>query len=325
MATVDGPIHTAVNTATQGFRLQPASSVAARAAASHLLLSRWGLEHMLNDATHARPDFNDAIRAQTKDKVAEANEALMASAHMLTFTPVEKTFLNQPLGSVAEGHAEAMAAMVELEGRWESFGVLLWSLGLIPSAPAHTHRFEMPQLLGATGIVPAKKESIERFLSQAHTLRPEPQLVAELNKAEAWYWRARAQVLLSLKQAIDDPSCDTKDNLTKLPKALKDMAKKIDVSILYATSRGLQDGLIDEAVGDDFGIPDAAQAGQGKPGWKRYADGSETEWATMRLIAENRLAAFGWLMAGRDWDVNRDDISFVNHMSSLWQPAADEQ
>ncbi|KAI9190176.1 hypothetical protein H9P43_001609 [Blastocladiella emersonii ATCC 22665] len=299
--------------AATGFSLQSAPAVAKRVAATHLVMSRWGLEHMSHDL-QGREEIPDKVKGEIRGRIAEANAALSKSLPAVELLPSEHAFLHSDL------NATPVEELAKMAGRWESFGVLTWSLGMQPKIPAYYNTFDMQGALQSTGIVPANVKTIEDFLARSHVVRPEAELAAALNSAEAWYWRARAQVLLSLKEALEDPSCDSSD-ANKIPRAVRDMAKKIDVSIMYAASRSLEDGLISEAVGDDFGIPSRVEgADDSAPAWKRYADGTPEEWAGMRLIAENRMAAFGWLMAGREWDISRDEIAFVNHMSSIWQP-----
>ncbi|KAJ3368277.1 hypothetical protein GGF31_006508 [Allomyces arbusculus] len=300
----------------QEFALKTAQQVAMRAAATHVFMSRWGLERMVHDLT-AR-GLNEGQRTLMIARVGEANEALKKSTSLLELTPLEQEFIAKEVGT------STLSDIAALEGRWEGFGILLHALHLLPAVPPYYRPFPMVDLLSATGIVPAEPKTIESFLGRAHQLVPEPALVAALNQAEAWYWRARAQVLLKLKEAIDDPSCDSSD-IKKLPKALRDMTKHIDVTLLYATSRSLQDGLIDKALLDDFAIPADltsadAPATNADAGWKRYLDATDDEAAQLRVIAEDRLAALAWVMAGREWDAPRDEVSFVNPMSSLWQP-----
>ncbi|KAI9220544.1 hypothetical protein BC828DRAFT_383261 [Blastocladiella britannica] len=314
---------------THALTVRPSAAIANRVASSHLLLSRWGLEHMMADAA-ARESFDAATREMIREKVTEANRALLAAVPIVQLTSVESAVLDTPLGEVP---ASTLAA---LEGRWESLGVATWALGLIPTMPAYYTRFDMPQVLSAARISPSHPASIAAFLEAAEMgrvpVRPDAELTHALNASEAWYWRARAQVLLALKEAVDDPSCDSAD-ARKLPKALRDMAGRIDVSIQYAATRSLNDNLITKSLNGDFAIPDTSSApptptttaGDSTTkaevtAWKPYSLATETEWDRMKLISENRLASFGWLLSDRDWDVSRDEVGFVNHMSSIWQP-----
>ncbi|KAJ3023558.1 hypothetical protein HKX48_002431 [Thoreauomyces humboldtii] len=224
----------------------------------------------------------------------------------------EQKLIDAPLGKwdpVVDLAAQSM--------RWESFGMLLWALKIIDGVPRYHVRFPQELLFQATAIVPAFPATITGFLeffstgegssSPSHRLE-EQEFRGAINTAEAWYWRARAQVVLDLRESLKGDSDDVKEARKKIPSGLKTIMSNMDTALSQASIRASTDGYIEAIVGEDFGVDGTA-----------YRDLDDHMIRDTNDIAENRLAALSWL-AGREWDFERGEVAFIHPLGSLWHP-----
>lgn len=305
--------------------------VAHRAACLQLVLSRWGLERTW-DAWNEMAAGDAAQREMGSNRITQGFDMLMSALHSSKLyghlSEREKKLMDMDLGSWC-GNKEA-----EIEGRWESAGVVCWALGLTgnhASIPSYTVPFEREELFQAMGIQPSQPGTIQRFLTgRVHRLRSGSDVAAALRTAEAWYWRSRAQSVWELKKNLLDPVSDVsqfdaeteakkKEARKKIPKGLKDIASGIEGAIAQAASRCAEDGLIEREINGDYGVLAAPSEKQGadSPEWIRYSDMDAAALDRARDIADNRCSALGWL-TGNEWDFS-GNLSFVNPVSSIWR------
>lgn len=241
----------------------------------------------------------------------------------------EKKLMDMDLGTWC-GNKEA-----EIEGRWESAGIICWALGLSGNngkIPPYTVPFEREELFQAMGIQPSQPETVGRFLQgRVHKLRSNDDIANALRTAEAWYWRARAQSVWELKKNLLDPLTDSsqfdaeveakkKEARKKIPKGLKDIASGIEGAIAQAAIRCAEDGLVEGELGGDYAVratTPSSSAGEGAEEWIRYSDMDPAALDQAREIADNRCSALGWL-TGNEWDY-ASNLSFVNPVSSIWR------
>jgi hypothetical protein len=144
---------------------------------------------------------------KTEMRMRDAYNALSASLPTLHdhFTPQEKSrLIDKPLGSWS-----VVTDLYPVKSRWESLGVLLWTLRIIPEIPAYSTDFDKSLLFQSTAIVPAFPQSILEFIDYFKTLKPgqsswvaESEFKRAVDVAEAWLWRAKAQRVLDLKVSL---------------------------------------------------------------------------------------------------------------------------
>ncbi|KAJ3152081.1 hypothetical protein HDU86_005926 [Geranomyces michiganensis] len=277
-----------------------------------MVLTRWGIEAALASRTGSNTPVDPRI-AQSHDALARAIDE---SKLERSFTKSELDLLAKPLGGWRP--VEDLASQML---RWESFGTLLWAMRIINGLPKFHVRFPQETLFQATAIVPAFPATVSSFVEYfdsgegskpEHIITPEEMRNA-VNTAEAWYWRARAQVVLDLKESLEGDSEDIKEARKKIPSALKNVMANLDQALAQASIRASADGYIDEVAGDDFGV-------DGVP-YKKLDDHAIRD---LNDISEHRLAALGW-MAGRDWDFIKGEVPFIHPLGSLWTPHEEQQ
>ncbi|KAJ3037066.1 hypothetical protein HK097_003626 [Rhizophlyctis rosea] len=223
-------------------------------------------------------------------------------------TNQERTALSLPLG--------AWSTSPQIEPRWESFGTLLWSLGIVSHIPDYHSPYPREILFKATGIIPAHPSTVINFTQHfdSHTttttLVPPDSFMHEVNRAEAWYWRSKAQVLVDLQTFLKRDGPDVEQAKKKIPQALQKSLQTLPTALSQASLRAHQDGLIPSRIKDDFGVGDVP-----------YAELGHHDLGLVASIAQDRLAALGWLAGVREWDVGKDEeVPFVNPLGSLWTP-----
>ncbi|KAI9145378.1 hypothetical protein BKA69DRAFT_1015966, partial [Paraphysoderma sedebokerense] len=295
--------------------------IAQKTVCCQVLLSRWGLEKLskgieTDDISEEAKTMQNVLR-QTIKSVPQQDKWLTDKEHEL---------MESDLGKWTEEQSDSVSTI------WESLGILLWTLRLENSIPPFYVPFDKQSLFQASKIIPAQSESINNFINRYQNqtydplLRSNVEVQQAVNCSEAWYWRARSQTILGLRDVFTS-TCDpeVKQHYQKLPKALKDMMNNIDTAILYATTRGLEDKLIEQAVDNDFGVCFDSDTGEEirdseSRTWKAYRDCTPEELKMMREIAESRLLSFGWLFGRADWDADKDNLGYINPVSSLWSP-----
>lgn len=150
--------------------------------------------------------------------------------------------------------------VVEAVWRGEGLGTVLWALRLV-EMPPYDHPFDHGRLLGVQLGRPR--------------LRGSGEILSARETARLWHWRARTTLL------EDDPSFDLPAPWTSFQELVSSVA-----------TRGYEQGLLPEPVGDDF-----------------PALGFFYRWATPRermellSIAYERHRALNWLSGlGATWD-----------------------
>ncbi|KAI9033137.1 hypothetical protein DFJ74DRAFT_150236 [Hyaloraphidium curvatum] len=304
------------------------AEAAARVACLHLVLSRWGLERTW-DAWNGPEGGDPRQRELVRNRIAQGFDLLMSKVYSTgahdRMTPREKQLMDLDLGTWCANKER------EVEGRWESAGMICWALQLTGAAvPPYWEPFERKELFQATGIQPSVPDSVSRFLDgRVHAFRPAGDIADALRTAEVWYWRARAQSVWELKRDVLEPSAadsdpeleaKRKEARKRIPKALKDVANGIEGAIGQAAVRCAEDGLIPREVGGDYGVQVAGTGEAGTGGasaWARYSELDQASIDKLREIAEYRCSALGWL-AGHEWD-NDGNLAFVSPLS-IWQP-----
>ncbi|KAJ2060867.1 hypothetical protein GGI17_003485 [Coemansia sp. S146] len=313
----------------QELKLRPAYELALRSSCLQLVLARWGLETAALMGLGGEQTANDDGR---KVRAVEAITAAMYESGLDNHaTKAEKDMLEKPYRSweykdyVYGDH-------------WESFGVLQWILGRQHTIPAYYSNFDRARLFQSSGIMPADPSTVEKFvgpfMSSQHTVEAQ-QLQREVDVAEAWVWRARAQVLLGLREEIDsakssslsssdqDSPLETTLRAKHIPHNLRKMAADMPKTIPLAAKRAHARGLVDSLEGGDFAIAvemkgDSDAITTSVP----YANLDQQHLDAIRKIAESRFLAFAWsLEKVGDWDISKiGELVSINPISSVWTP-----
>jgi hypothetical protein len=145
-------------------------------------------------------------------------------------------------------------------------------------------------------------------------------LKKEINRAEAWFWRSRAQIILDLKTSLGND----RKKIDELPIGLKQgscvlelVMRNIEEAIKVGTIRGVEEGLVESSVDDDFGVFGKAYKDLGKLS-KSCLDDHDIR--DLNSIAESRLATLAWLVGRQEWEYEPGELKFINPMGSLWSP-----
>ncbi|KAK9767101.1 hypothetical protein K7432_003368 [Basidiobolus ranarum] len=291
-----------------GLQTRSVQEVATRVACTQLFLSRWGVE-----AAYADNSSDDRHKTAFEAIIRATEE----SGVYVNFTEKERKLIEKSLGS---WDSEILSAN---NGRWETFGILLWSLHLYPEIPQYNHYFPRFKLFQSTGIMPAHPQSITEFLrymSMEGKSRSPPAVQREINIAEAWYWRSRAQALLAIRPIIfPDHSCSSSPP-PKIPKQLKDMIQQMPEAIAQASVRAQESQLISKVKDNDFGV-DLGGIEEEGTGIVAYKDLPSEQHEQMKMLAEYRMLAFGWLTGRADWDADTNELGYINPISAIWAPS----
>ncbi|ORX91028.1 hypothetical protein K493DRAFT_229051 [Basidiobolus meristosporus CBS 931.73] len=291
-----------------GLQTRSVQEVATRVACTQLFLSRWGVESAYAD------NASDERHKTAFEAITRATEE---TGVYVDFTEKERKLLEAPLGS---WDADVLSTY---NGKWETFGILLWSLHLYPEIPSYNHYFPRSKLFQSTGIMPAHSQSISEFLrymTMEGKPRSPPAVHREINIAEAWYWRSRAQALLSIRPIIFPDSCCNSTPPPKIPKQLKDMIEHIPEAIAQASARAHESQLVARVKNDDFGV-DLGGIEEEGTGVVAYKDLPPEQHEQMKMLAEYRMLAFGWLTGRADWEADTSELGYINPISAIWAPS----
>ncbi|KAI9207726.1 uncharacterized protein BJ171DRAFT_420818 [Polychytrium aggregatum] len=300
--------------------------IALRVACTQLLLTRWGIEAVVQSNSE-----KDAQEPRIHESFAALKRSIQEAGMEPWMTAREKSLMEKDLGKWS-----LEADLAPLVPRWESFGTLLWSLKIADRIPAYYQPFPREHLFQSTAIIPAFPQTIDQFVQYfesgegsrpSHQVDPEA-FAREVNMAEAWFWRSRVQVVLDLKRQLDTSLIEqdtTLDAATKqerlqaveqarrkIPSSLRTIMDNIETALEQATARALEDGYISEAIKDDFAV-------QGR----KYTDLSDHDFRDLAEFAEFRLATLAWLHGSqKDWEFERGSVKFISEVGSLWAPKA---
>ncbi|KAJ2898724.1 hypothetical protein IWW38_001272 [Coemansia aciculifera] len=314
----------------QELRLRPAVELALRSSCLQLVLARWGLETAVLMGLSGDQTANDDDR---KVRAVEAiTSALYESKLDSHATQAERDMLEKPY--------RAWEYKDYVYGdHWESFGVLQWILGRQPTIPAYYSNFDRARLFQSTGIMPADPSTVNVFVSQFKSQQPQHSadtLQREVDIAEAWVWRARAQVLLGLRKDIGSAAISSQTDSDSpleaalrdkhIPSSLRKLATDMPKTIPLAAKRAHAKGLVEALEGGDFAIAVELKGGDSnsKPVYVPYANLDKEHLDAIRKIAESRFLGFAWALEKvGDWDIDRiGELVSINPISSLWTPNA---
>ncbi|KAJ2343206.1 hypothetical protein GGH92_005030, partial [Coemansia sp. RSA 2673] len=307
----------------QELKLRPAYELALRSSCLQLVLARWGLETAALMGLGGDQTANDDGR---KVRAVEAITAAMYESGLDEHaTKAEKDMLEKPYRSWEYND-------YVYGDHWESFGVLQWILGRQHTIPAYYSNFDRAKLFQSSGIMPADPSTVEKFvgpfMSSQHTIEAQ-QLQREVDVSEAWVWRARAQVLLGLREEIDsakstlsgdqESPLETTLRAKHIPNSLRKMAADMPKTIPLAAKRAHARGLVESLEGGDFAIAvelkgDSDAVTTSVP----YANLDQQHLDAIRKIAESRFLAFAWsLEKASDWDIGKvGELVSINPISS---------
>ncbi|KAJ2459490.1 hypothetical protein GGF42_001431 [Coemansia sp. RSA 2424] len=312
----------------QELKLRPAAELALRSSCLQLVLARWGLE------TAALMGLRGEQTANDDDRKVRAVEAITAALYESGLdshaTKIEKDMLEKPYRSWE--YTDYVYG-----DHWESFGALQWILGRQHAIPAYYSNFDRAQLFQSTGIMPADPSTVERFVDQFQSPQTQPTadaLQREVDVAEAWVWRARAQVLLGLRTEIDSakaaPQSDGDSPLEAtlrdkhVPRSLRKLASDMPKTIPLAAKRAHSRGLVEALEGSDYAIAVELKGGgsNAKPVFVPYANLDQGHLDAIRKIAESRFFAFAWALDRvGSWDIDKiGELVSINPISSVWTP-----
>ncbi|KAJ2453505.1 hypothetical protein EV183_002144 [Coemansia sp. RSA 2336] len=315
----------------QNLRLRPAFELALRSSCLQLVLARWGLE------TAALMGLRGEQTASDDDRKVRAVEAITSALYESGLddhaTSTEKTMLDKPYRSWE--YSDYVYG-----DHWESLGVLQWLLGRQHTIPAYYSNFDRARLFQNSGILPADPTTIEKFVdsfmsSQIHQTFDQQQLQHAVDVSEAWMWRARAQVLLGLRDEIaaadeksgQDTPLEATLRARHIPHSLRKMAADLPKTIPLAAQQAFDKGILAELEGNDFAIAVEMKEDGSSSGHKTanvpYSNLDSDHLDALRKIAESRFLAFAWALGKQDvWDVEKTgELVSINPINAIWTPA----
>ncbi|KAJ2852081.1 hypothetical protein IWW36_000660 [Coemansia brasiliensis] len=317
----------------QSLKLRPAFELALRSSCLQLVLARWGLE------TAALMGLRGEQTANDDDRKARAVEAITSALYESGLddhaTDAEKTMLDKPYRSWEYND-------YVYGDHWESLGVLQWLLGRQHTIPAYYSNFDRARLFQNSGILPADPSTIEKFVdsfmsSQIHQTFDHQQLQHAVDVSEAWMWRARAQVLLGLRDEIVKADQKNEQENTPLeaalrarhiPHSLRKMTADLPKTIPLAAQQAFDKGILAELEGNDFAIAVEMKEDSGNSSGQRkianvpYPNLDSDHLDSLRKIAESRFLAFAWALSKiDDWDVEKtSELVSINPINAIWTP-----
>ncbi|KAJ1822897.1 hypothetical protein LPJ56_000486 [Coemansia sp. RSA 2599] len=322
----------------QKHQLRPAFELALRSSCLQLVLARWGLETAaLMELRDNKPAVNDERKSRAVEAITTAMYESGLDDHA---TAMEKTMLDKPYKTWEYSD-------YAYGDHWEAFGILQWLLGRQHAIPPYHSNFDRARLFQSTGILPIDPSTVEKFVSpfmslQTHQSVDEKQLQHEVDVAEAWFWRARAQVILGLRDEIarsesqaedqkqqDESPLESVLRSKRVPHSLRKMAADMPKNIPLAAKRALAKGIISQVEGDDFSIAvEMRGAADGEPAKTMsvpYSNLDENHHDAIRKIAESRFLAFAWSLGKiKDWDADQvGEMTSINPINALWTPNED--
>ncbi|KAJ3372002.1 RNA polymerase subunit AC19 [Kappamyces sp. JEL0680] len=295
--------------------------VAERLVATQLLLTRWALETgQRQSKAEPVPASDERYATDDNSRATQAFSALQKTLSHPSVSDILTAKEREWMLTKKLGSWDLMEDLYPVELRWESLGMLCWALRIFREIPAYDDYFPREAAYTATAIVPAFPQTIDSFLeyfssgegtSADHFVTP-ADLKREIDIAEAWVWRAKAQKVLDLKLSLSDTdSLDVQVALKKIPKQLKTVMEGIQEAIALGAERAQADGLLLSVVDGDFGLSSG----------KKYSEADDHQIRDMGRVAESRLAALGWMCGShKDWEWTEGELQFVNPLGSLWTP-----
>ncbi|PIA16854.1 hypothetical protein COEREDRAFT_86619 [Coemansia reversa NRRL 1564] len=320
----------------QSLKLRPAFELALRSSCLQLVLARWGLETAALMGLQGNQTANDDDR---KLRAVEAiTDAMYKSGLDDHATSAEKEMLEKPYRSWE--YSDYVYG-----DNWEALGALQWLLGRQHVIPPYYSSFDRARLFRNTAIMPADPSTIENFVdtfmsSQIRQHVDAQQLQHAVNTSEAWIWRARAQVLLGLREEISNDTADRPGSQQEtaleaalrtrhIPSSLRKIAADLPNTIPLAAKHSLDKGLIGSVESDDFGIvvemketPEEVSANQPRTTTVPYRNLDSDHLDALRKIAESRFMAFAWALGKIDtWDIEKTgELLSINPINAIWTP-----
>ncbi|KAJ1922478.1 hypothetical protein IWQ60_006505 [Tieghemiomyces parasiticus] len=243
-----------------------ASEVATRAVCLQLVMARWGMEMALKMGHGDEETKTKALEniAKTSEEPIIAQN-LSAKEHEL----------------MAKEDGQWDRDDLQCHGHWESLGVLLWMLTNKVDLPPYYEMFSRPLLFNTTGVLPAVPKTIHDFVGNAqhsHARRTPAEVQRAIDVAEAWYWRAHAQRLLTTREELGldradhgpsgsgnqsssqdsflqaSPTMVQAADVAKLPRGFVKLLRGLPDAIARASRLAHEHKLIEAVAEDDFGI-----------------------------------------------------------------------
>ncbi|PVU97446.1 hypothetical protein BB561_000552 [Smittium simulii] len=336
------------------YQLRPSFELALRAASIQLVLARWGLE------TATKMDIasgKDALQDERRSKAIEAiRNTVLNGGLQDSLTEEELTIIKKDHG--------AWEGKDFLYGKhWESLGIFSWLLGRRNEIPHYFSNFDRVQLFQSTGILPGDTKTVDSFVNsymsiQAKFTIENDILKKQMDLAEIWYWRARLQVLMDLRDDIlineqkdlDKNNSDSNNSdqfeisnkrileylrAKNIPTSLRPIIKNIPDILHSATKRAIELGLLSQSTDRDFGVlaeiiestnPSGHHKKNSEDGKKesilKYADLDSKDHDALMNIAESRMMAFAWATGKIDkWSTEEmHNVGLINPLNVLWAP-----
>ncbi|KAJ1986388.1 hypothetical protein GGI25_006285 [Coemansia spiralis] len=311
----------------QELKLRPPFELALRSSCLQLVLARWGLE------TAALMGVKGDQTANDDDRKVRAVEAITRAMYESGLddhaTATEKTMLEKPYKSW--DYSDYVYG-----DHWEALGVLQWLIGRQHKIPPYYSNFDRARLFQSTGIMPADPSTIEKFVDpfmapQMHQLLDKKQLQHEIAVAEAWIWRARAQILLELRDEIEkaeaqkitasneETPLETVMRTKHIPQSLQKLAREMPKTIPLAAKRAYAKGLVSLLEANDFAIAVELKDSSNTTNVP-YTNLDPNHLDAIRKIAESRFLAFAWAVGKtNDWSTESvSELVSINPISSVW-------
>lgn len=320
-------------------KLRPAFELALRASCLQLVLARWGLETAALMGLKGEQTASDGDDRKTR-AVETITAAMYESGLDDHATAMEKAMLDKPYrGWEYKDYTYG--------DHWEALGVLQWLLGRHHAIPPYYSHFDRARLFQNSGIMPAQPSTIEKFVdpfmsSQTKQSLDTEQLQHQVDVAEAWVWRARAQVLLDLRQDLtkqhssslekskEETPAEATLKAKHVPHSLRKLADGIPKIIPRAAQSAHAKKLIQSIESDDYAI--AVEMKNDKDPLSSttqvpYTHLEAEHLDAIRKISESRFLALAWSVGRVSvWDTDKlGDIESINTINALWTPDNDDR
>lgn len=190
--------------------------------------------------------------------------------------------------------------------------MLLWTLKRINQIPNYHNEFDKSRLFESTLIRPRSPGTITKFMGDHYTPQSNELFNLEFSKAETWFWRAKADDLLSIQSHMNIIKCeDSEMQYTNIDSDLHRVIKRLPKAIIHAANLAKNKGVITDISDDDFGVKISDKI-------IPYRELNDDLKEDMRDFSSFRLFAFCWLSGASEWNDNIDDIKTGNPIMSLW-------
>ncbi|OMH81279.1 hypothetical protein AX774_g5267 [Zancudomyces culisetae] len=197
--------------------------------------------------------------------------------------------------------------------------------------PPYYSSFNRTKLFQSTGILPGDYRTIDKFINSylstesTHTIQ-DSVLQREIDLAEAWYWRARMQTVIDLKEENKENTEELENR--RVPHALKKMVRDSDMVLELATKRGVELGLLENSNKfiEDFAVvvepTDADDSAIDETMFVKYKSLDGREHNSLMDIAEARMMALAYATKKLgSWDESKMiKIGSINPLNVLWSP-----